>query len=225
MLSSDLDEEKRVNQIASEILLPHSIVKQVIPDLPVVSAALKRLAKKANVSELAAAIRVCNLAAEIGMVNASVVFFDEGAIRWQWSRTLSMPEETAMQLLEEARGTAPDVYRFEREEGDVIVGSIIENPNFGSATLFVQLLPKSLAMNISHHERKEQLERILFDNNPNLRSRVSGFFGGNKVRLSRLTKSQAIQDFWSRYKDTFRDTIMDSDEGREYISIRIGEWF
>lgn len=136
-----------------------------------------------------------------------------------------MPEETAMQLLEEARGSAPDVYRFEREEGDVIVGSIIENPNFGSATLFVQLLPKSLAMNISHHERKEQLERILFDNNPNLRSRVSGFFGGNKVRLSRLTKSQAIQDFWSRYEDTFRDTIMDSDEGREYISIRIGEWF
>jgi len=225
MLSSDLDEEKRVNEIASEILLPHSIVKQVIPDLPVVSAALKRLAKKANVSELAATIRVCNLAAEIGMVNASVVFFDEGAIRWQWSKTLSMPEETALHLLEEARGAAPDVYRFEREEGDVIVGSIIENPNFGSATLFVQLLPKSLAMNVSHHERKEQLERILFDNNPNLRNRVSGFFGGNKVRLSRLTKSQAIQDFWSRYEDTLRDTIMDSDEGREYISIRIGEWF
>ena len=79
-----------------------------------------------------------------------------------------VPEETAIGLLEQARIAAPDVYRFERDEGDVIVGSIIENPHFGSATLFVQLLPKSLEMNVSHHERKEQLERILFNDNPKL---------------------------------------------------------
>ncbi len=226
MLSSDLDDEKRVNELASEILLPDLIVKQVIPDLPIVSAALKRLAKKANVSELAAAIRVCNLAADVGMVNASVVFFDHsGSVRWQWSKTLSMPEETAINLLKEARAAAPDVYRFEREEGDVIVGSIIENPHFGSATMFVQLLPKSLGLNVSHHERKEQLERFLFENDPKLQQRMSGFFGGSKVRLSKLTKTKAIQDFWSRYQNDLSNTIVDSDEGREYISIRIGEWF
>ncbi len=226
MLSSDLDDEKKVNELASEILLPESIVRHVISDLPVVSIALKRLAKKANVSELAAAIRVCNLAAKIGLVNASVVFFDsDGAIRWQWSKTLSMTEQTAIQLLEDARRSAPEVYRFERDEGDVIVGSIIENSNFGSATLFVQLLPKSLAINVSHHERKDQLERVLFENDSGLRNRVSGFLGGNKVRLSKLTKSQAIQDFWRHYEGVLRDTIMNSDEGREYISIRIKEWF
>ena len=115
--------------------------------------------------------------------------------------------------------------RFERDEGDVIVGSIIENLHFGSATLFVQLLPKSLGMNVSHHERKEQLERILFNDNPKLQQRMSGFFGGNKVRLSKLTKAQAIRDFWSRYQNNLRNTVIDSIDGREYISIRIGEWF
>ncbi len=77
-------------------------------------------------------------------------------------------------------------------------------PQFGSATLFVQLLPKRLGMNVSHHERKEQLERFLFENDPKLQQQMSGFFGGNKVRLSKLTKTKAIQDFWSRYQNDLR---------------------
>ena len=54
---------------------------------------------------------------------------------------------------------------------------------------------------------------------------MSGFFGGNKVRLSKLTEAHAIRDFWSRYQDELRNTVIDSIDGREYISIRIGEWF
>ena len=73
MLRSDSDEERRVNDLASELLIPTDVVKASLPELPVVAITLKKLAKKANVSELAAAIRVCNLARAIGLVNASVV--------------------------------------------------------------------------------------------------------------------------------------------------------
>ncbi len=120
MLSSSLAEERKVNELASELLLPSSIVRQFIPDIPVVSGALKRLAKKANVSELAAAVRVCNLSQELGLINASVVFFSSGtAVSWQWSTTLEMPEDTAISLLESARESSPDVFRFKRTDGQV----------------------------------------------------------------------------------------------------------
>ena len=106
----------------------------------------------ANVSELAAAIRVCNLASEIGLLNASVVLFDADQVRWQWSETLTMRNDTAVKLLAESRKAAPNAFRHQRAQGDVIAASAIENPYFGSATLFVQLLPAKIGMNLSHHE-------------------------------------------------------------------------
>jgi len=116
----------------------------------------------ANVSELAAAIRVCNLAEEIGLLNASVVLFDGDSVKWQWSRKLRMPEDTAQQLLKATRSVSPEAFRHQREAGDVIVASIIDNPFFGSATLFVQLLPGDLGMQASYHETRKHLEDYLF---------------------------------------------------------------
>lgn len=149
MLASDSAEERRVNGLASALLIPTEVVKAYVPRPPVVAGALKRLARKANVSELAAAIRVCNLASEIGLVNASVVLFDGDQMRWQWSRALTLPNETAAYLLTEARRVAPNAFRDQRSQGHVIVASTIENPYFGSATLFVQLLPSEVGMNLS----------------------------------------------------------------------------
>lgn len=228
MLSSDSAEERQVNQLASELLMPKKIVKQVLPDLPVVSDGLRRLAKKSKVSELAAAIRVCNLAEEIGLNNALVVLFeDDGSVRWQWSQTLTMPEETACWLFEHARNASPEVFRAQRDDGDIIVASIIENHHIGSATMFVQLLPDEIGHNVSHHERRKQLERELFKNEVKLQQRMSGFFGAHKgrVKKDKMTKSFAIRDFWQRYGETVSGTPIDSDEGRAYVDLRIGEWF
>ncbi len=226
MLSSDLEDEKRVNELASEILIPTAIVRQVIPDLPVVSTGLKRLAKKARVSELAAAIRVCNLAADIGLINASVVLFDSGdTVRWQWSKTLTMREETANHLLQKTRNAAPNVCRYERDDGNIVVGSIIENPYFGSATLFVQLLPKEVGLQTSHHERRKQLEVLLFSEEMKLQQRLSGCFGAHKGRIASMTKVEAIQTFWERYEGLLEHSTIDSIAGREYVELRIGEWF
>jgi IrrE N-terminal-like domain len=225
MLGSDSAEERRVNDLASELLIPTDVIKSTIPDLPVVAAALRRLAKKANVSELAAAIRVCNLAKEIGLKNASVVLFDDGEVRWQWSKTLSMPNETATRLLEDARQSAPEAYRYTRPKGDVIVASTIENPYFGSATLFVQLLPAEIGLNRSHHERRGDLERVLFANNTKLQQQLSGLLGAHKQRIVGMSVQEAVESFWERNKEKLRGTSIGSKEGREYVKLRIGEWF
>lgn len=224
MLGSDSAEERRVNDLAAVLLLPKDVVTVSLPDPPIVAAALKSLAKKAKVSELAAAVRVCNLAEEIGLVNASVVLFDDGNVRWQWSQTLRMTNDTAVDLLTEARKVSPNAFRYQRDDGNVIVASTIENPFFGSATLFVQLLPEAMGMNLSHHELRKQLEQALFAGSPNLQPKVSGLLGAHKGRVDGLSLNEAVALFWERNSAKLAGTSLDSEEGREYVRLRIGEW-
>lgn len=227
MLSSNSAEERRVNDLASELLMPTTVVQSVLPEVTVVAGDLKKLAKRANVSDLAAATRVCNLATEIGLINASVVLFEGDCVKWQWSNTLQMPEQTVRKLLAAARDAAPTAFRYHREDGNVIVASIIENPYFGSATLFVQLLPAKLGMSLSNHERRKSLEEVLFLNDVKLQQRVSGLFGAHKLRISaaQLSLDAAIADFWARNAVKLAETSLDSQSGREYVALRIGEWF
>ena len=225
MFGADSGEERKVNDLASELLIPTDVVRSSIPDLPVVATALKRLAKKSKVSELAAAIRVCNLASEVGLINASVVLFDDDEVRWQWSKTLTMPNDTAVELLQKSRQTAPHAYRHQREQGDVVIASTIENPYFGSATLFVQLLPAELGMNLSHHEKRRQLEQQLFAGNVKLQQQMSGLMGAHKQRIVGMTEEQAVALFWKRNQDKLQNTTINSEKGREYVRLRIREWF
>jgi Zn-dependent peptidase ImmA (M78 family) len=58
VLVPNSDEERRVNELASALLIPTEVVKAALRKLPVVAAALRKLARNANVSELAAAFHV-----------------------------------------------------------------------------------------------------------------------------------------------------------------------
>jgi len=225
MLRSNSAEERQVDELASELLIPKQVVQSFLPAVPVVAEALKKLAKKANVSELAAAIRVCNLAREIGLINASVVLFDDELVRWQRSTTLTMPDETAMWLLAESRKVAPQAFRAERPVGDVIVASSIENRYFGSATLFVQLLPLQLGLNRSREETRRELEDSMFGSDTSLRNRVSGLVGYHKNLITGMSLEEAEALFWDRNETKLKDTPLNSEMGREYMHLRISEWF
>ncbi len=225
MIRSDSNDERRVNDLASELLLPLKLVKAALPAPPVVAEALKKLAKKANVSELAAAIRVCNLAQQIGLVNASVVLFNGEQIRWQWSKTLKMSNDTAAGLLAETRKAAPSAFRLARKDGDVVVASTIENRLFGTAALFVQMLPAQFGMKPSPHERRTELETRLFENDTKLRQQVNGCFGSYKSHLEGKTMAEALAEFWTRYGERLKNTPLQSPAGREYVKLRLGEWF
>lgn len=226
MLRSDSEEERRVNELASALLIPAKIAKQSLSELPVVSAALQKLAKRAKVSELAAAVRVCNLASEIGLVNASVVLFDGESVRWQRSLTLTMSDETAVRLLKEARNAKPMAYREDcRDNGDVVIASTLENPSFGSATLFVQRLPAPLGNKFSREEQRKILETELLCGNVKLRQRLSGLLGAHKNRTTSRTAAESEVDFWNRNHEMLRDTTLDTERGRDYVRLRISEWF
>lgn len=227
-LQSNDSEERRVNDLAAELLLPESVVRQSIASVPVVAAQLRKLAKQANVSELAAAIRVANLAGVIGLVNASVAFFQNDEFRWNWSKTLTMPPELAVALLEDVKDSAPHPVRIQRKAtNDVIIASLIANSVLNLATLFVQLLPSAVGNQLSAVERRIELEEYLFKGDNEFRMQLQGVFGAFRPKCKGWSLTMAFAEFFKQKGDRWdgqRRARLHSDKGREYVRLRLQEW-
>lgn len=227
-LKSNNAEERKVNDLASELLLPGSIVRQHLPSVPVVAAQLRALAKEAKVSELAVAIRVANLATEIGLVNASVAFFKDREFEWQWSQSLKMSNEVAVSLLGKAQECHPNPARIQRPNTkEVIVASVIENPVFGSTTLFVQLLPGDIGNQLSKSERRRELEEYLFKNDNEFRMQLQGVFGAFRPKCKEWPLEMAFAEFFQQKGERWqgaRRARLNSAKGREYVRLRLQDW-
>jgi uncharacterized protein DUF955 len=226
-LRSNSAEERQVNDLAAELLLPAGIVRQHLPAAPIVTAQLRKLAKTAGVSELAAAIRVANLAREIGLVNASVIFFRNDAFEWHWSRTLRIRQDSAEMLLKKTRRADPKPVRIPQSGNQVIVSSMIANPLHNTTTLFVQLLPAEAGNRLSSMERRQQLEEYLFKDDNEFRMRLQGVFGAFRPKCAGLTLDMAIAEFYKQkgeYWTGARRTRLHGHRGREYVRLRLQPW-
>lgn len=222
-------EERKVNDLAAELLLPESVVRKYFPSVPVVAAELKKLARKANISELAAAIRVTNVAAAIGLINASVFFFKNDVLEWHWSKTLEVesPSE-AGDLLKQARASYPAPVRIQQTgTNEVVVASLINNRGSGFATLFVQLLPADSGNAFSREEVRQRLEQFLFENDSQFRTHLQGVFGYFLPRCKGLKLEAGLEQFYrekvSRLEGERRKRL-ESEKGREYVRLRLQEW-
>jgi Zn-dependent peptidase ImmA (M78 family) len=116
-LGSDDAEERSANHVAAELLLPRGHVERIITSPPVESSSIRKLARKAHVSEVMAACRITDLAHAIGLINAAVVSFADSDLQWIWSKTLDVTPEEARELLKKTSATARRVYRAEYRPG------------------------------------------------------------------------------------------------------------
>ncbi len=227
-LQSDNQEERRVNDLAAELLLPSGVVQAALPSVPVLAAQLRKLAKQGKVSELAAAIRVANLAEAIGLVNASVAFFQNGELRWNWSKTLTMSSDAAVSLLKAAQQSDPQPIRIQRKKTqDVIVASLIANPNHNSTTLFVQLLPIEVGNQLSVVEKRRELEEYLFQDDNEFRMQLQGVFGAFRPKCKDWSLNVAFAEFYKQKGERWdgkRRIRLHCDKGREYVRLRLKEW-
>lgn len=224
MLSSDSAEERRVNEFASNLLIPPREITRSIKEPPVIAKSLGRLAKRANVSPVMVAVRVTNLAHEVGLDNAAVVHFQDGEIRWRWSPVLSFKPEAAISLLADAKEAAPNAYRRQQHDGKVVVASTIENPYLGSTTLFIQLLTAAKGFAKASEERRRELEEQLFPPGSKLRPQLQGCFGHMKPKVASLSIDEAVAAFWDRYHERFKDSSLNSEAGRDYVRLRLEAW-
>ena len=229
VLKSNDHEERAVNLLAGELLIPESIVRRLLPSTPVVASQLTKLAKHAKVSELAAAIRVVHLAAEIGLENAAVVYFKGDVYQWFFSKTLKIKEEWATHLFKEAKRTKPNPIRLPNGDLDdsVIVASIIENPLLNLSTLFVQLLSCEAGSKSTPEEVRRQLEAFLFSGDAHFRNQMQGVFGYFRPKCKNMTLNDAVSEFFTTKIHLWQgEQLMRllSVEGRKYVRMRLSEW-
>ena len=199
---ADTKEERQANRLAAEFLLPAGELKQLITGLPVDTAALKRIARKANVSPLMTACRVAALAKQIGLVNGAVVGFQGSEYRWKWSTTLGFSKDEALRFWTQAKHVAPQLYRETQEDGDVACASYLPGKDYSA--LFVQLLPRDVAVEPTTAEQLQDLEAWLFAEGPTFRRSLTGKFGWFSDQKARgMSPEEATRAFLAHYHDTW----------------------
>ena len=210
------------------MLIPQDVVKAVVSELPIVAAVLKRLAKQSHVSELAAALRIANLAGELGLENAAVVFFEGDAVSWQWSRTLSMPDDTAISLRDAARKAAPNAFRHARKK--LATCSLHHWSRIHSSVLppcSCSCCQRSTASKSRGTSDAAEIEEYLFDGQVTFQRQLQGCFGAFKPLVKGMSASEAEDTFWERYERRFAgvpEKRLTSPKGREYVRLRLEEW-
>jgi hypothetical protein len=178
------------------------------------------------VSELAVALRVARLSADLGLDYCSVLFFENDNFSWQWSESLEIPRNLAEKLLARARDSAPLADRLEDDDKKVIVTTIIENLDFCTTTLFVQLLPSDTGNRLSLEEEIKQAAMI-FKGHESFRNVLEGRLSQYKNRAAELSTGEAYSDFWQRYGNSWDDKDNDffcSNECQHYLWLRLSKW-
>lgn len=218
-------EERAASNLAGELLLPMSQLREHTGSLPVDARALRKIAKAAKVSEVMAACRVASLATELGLVNGAVLGFSEDKLKWTWSKTLTVPENNALDILEKTRAASPGSFRHTQDNGEVVVAALVGSPSF--TVVFLQLLPPEIGKSKTRGEVLAELEAWLFASDDEFRRRLNGCFGAFKPRVAGMTLVQALAEFNARYLERWtgmRRVKFRSPLGQRYLRLRLGEW-
>ncbi|MCP4375486.1 MAG: ImmA/IrrE family metallo-endopeptidase [bacterium] len=198
---ADTKEERQANNLAAEFLLPLPELRRFIAGLPVDIIALKKIAKKANVSPLMAACRVAGLAKRLGLINGAVVGFQRSEYRWKWTTTLDFSKDEALQIWQQAKEAAPQLYRRRQIDGNVVCASHLPAGRDFSA-LFVQLLPEDVATESTIGEQLRDIEAWLFGDDPKFRNSLAGKFGWfSDQKAKGVSPEEAAKAFLEHYRD------------------------
>lgn len=222
-------EEKRVDKLAAELLLPKSIVLAHVKEIPVTAAVIEQLAKKAKVSDLMVALRMASLSSSLGLDNASVVFYENDEMVWQWSETLPLNGETPQEILAECTRSAPAPARIPYE-GRVVVASLLHNPYFDTKTVFLQLVPEAEGNKQLREERRRELEDYVFQGNVTFKQSLNGRFGMFRPTAATMSLTEALNYFndrLRRYPNTLSAEQVErllSEKGQEYLRLRLQVW-
>lgn len=225
------NEEQQVNMLAGEILLPAKIAQDLIPQIPVTAAVVKRIAKRAKVSEVFVARRLASLAEELGLKDGLVIFYKNGLYEWQWSNTIEIDRKFSQELLAQCLTVSPKPARFPREEHrDVIVASILDNPYLDMKTVFLQIVGEEHGLKKLDEEVVKDLEQYLLANAREFQPSLQGCFSSMKSRVEGLSLAEAVKLFNERYlNDTTRwnellRSRLASSKGQDYIRLRLKAW-
>ncbi len=223
-------EEKIIDKFAAELLLPETKVLETIKEIPVTSKVLQTFARKAKVSQSTVALRVASLSDQIGLNNASVAFYVNDTIIWQWSDTLRMTADTPAEILTECTKSYPNPARIPYGDDEVIVASFAENPTLNAKILFLQLVNEDDGFKQLREERLRELEEQVFAGELSYKRSFEGCIGWIKPKIENLSLDEAVAMFNQRYLRNSERwgraqyIRLRSENGSEYIRLRMEIW-
>lgn len=221
------NEEKLVNDFASKFLLPESVIKSEFNKLPITSTRLKKVARRARVSDLVVARRIAFFAKELGLKEASVLFFKDNKLNYQMSETLKVEKIFANEILIKCIAANHKTIRVAYEKDDVIVASAIENPNSNTKIIFLQIVNDKDGFRHLHDEKVKDLAKNIFDGDEQFRNTLNGRFGGFKKIAKTMSLENAVELFNERlnlYPDNLTKKqlkLLASELGQEFIRLKL----
>jgi Zn-dependent peptidase ImmA (M78 family) len=223
--------EREVDRLAANILLPESKVRSDIKEVPITATVIKRIARRAKVSDVVVALRLANEASAFGLTNASVVFYSNDKMVWQFSETLQLTEGSPDEVLSECKKAFPMAARIPHGENQVVVASFLDNPNLNTKTVFLQLVPDHEGLKQLRVERLRELETELFSGDATFRNSINGRFSHFKSTAMGLQIEEAVAEFTNRLKINPPDMlkpehvqVLLSTKGLEYIRLKLRQW-
>ena len=225
------EEERRVNGIAGQILLPLKVARRAIRELPISPATLKKLAKDARASEIFVARRLTGLAPDLGLLSAATIHYENNRYRWQVGTKPYMPGKIAEELLTNCQNSESQIKQTAGEAGDeFIFADLIENPYFSLQTVFLQRVRAADCATESVEITRKRFEDQLFEDYESLRCSLQGSISGMKNKAASMTLDQAIAFFNERHlsepkrwDDDFCQILLSSD-GQSYLRLRFRPW-
>lgn len=223
------DEEKRVNQLAEQILLPSSVARKAVQELPISSRVVQSLARNANVSSLFVARRLTSLSSELGLLWAAIILFNQGKYDWQYrhNSTERIATELAENLLERCQKSPAKTVKVVRDQAkDVLVATMFPNPRYGLQMVWLQVI----SQNDYSAESVKDLENRLLKGYEALRPSLQGTLSVMKNKSAQMTLEEAIAFFNDRHlgesrrwNDEFCVRLHSSD-GQRYLRLRLRAW-
>lgn len=221
-------EERDADRLAAQFLVPDNRLEHFIGNhLPVDARTLRRISQDANVSPVMAACRVVSASEQLGILNAAIIYFNNGVEVWKYSENLVFEDGEPRELLEDALRARPNLARSDNGDGNVNACSLFETTSY--QLLLVQLLPQSVAEGESSEEKRRRLAKSVFGEEIGFQQSVAAVLGSVKQRCKGQSLYDAVAYFENHYLGTKYDgekmTRLCTPEGREYVRIHLSRWF
>lgn len=224
-------EEKQVNEIAGQLLLPLNVAKNAIRRLPVSRKVIEKLAEKANVSSVFLVRRLTALSSELGLMGAATLHYENQQYQWSYGSQVNGLARSANDLLARCLARQDASFKVVRpDHGDVLYTVLLSNPQFSSQTVFAQILRQSDDIADSLEDTLTTLEAKLLLGYESLKPSLEGCMGQMRIKVEQLSTEEALALFEQRYLENSTRwpeefcARLKTPDGRRYLLLRLEVW-
>lgn len=183
--ASDRSEEKKANQVASELLLPLEHIQSLLTHVPIDLRTIKRIAARAKVSDLATACRLVYLARDLNLESAGVAQFCGNQVDWVWTTSIRVGDHQALlDIWQHLSEREIDFGRFGWDNANTVTACRVS-----IGTLFFQVLTNSKASASTEAEWLTAERQFLFQGQHRIEASVTSCLGWYKKQTPHATRS------------------------------------